>query len=463
MKKYNEIFAKSKTELGRTMITKHRIDTGEEKPIKLTAYRAGPKQREIIRKEVEKMLEQGAIRPSDSNWASPVVLVEKKNGDIRFCTDFRKLNGITKKDNHPLPRIDDMLESFYGSEWFSSIDLASGYWQIEIEEQDKGKTAFITFEGLYEYNVMPFGLCNAPATFQRLMHKVLGELIYKEAPVYLDDINIHTKTFKEHMINLRKVFEKMRKAGLKLRKEKCEFCKRELEFLGHLISGKGIKMNPDKVQIIKEIPRPKTVQEIQSFLGAIGYYRKFIKEFAKIAKPLSDLTKGATRKGQNKKNIEDLWTDKHEKRFQELKRRMIKEPILRYPDFDKQFIISTDASKYAIGAILKQKDDENREYVISYNGRKLKEAEVNYTVTEKECLAIVWALEKYHHYIWRTKCIIEIITDHKPLIWLRKQEPKNRLGRWIMKLEGYDFEIKYKEGKKHIDADFLSRKIYENE
>ena len=236
------------------------------------------------------MLEKGVIRESESEWASPVVLVKKKNGEIRFCTDYRKLNSITRRDNHPLPRIDDMLERFLGSKWFSSLDIASGYWQIEIEEMDKPKTALITQEGLYEYNVMPFGLCNAPATFQRLMHKVLGELIYSCAPVYIDDINIHSKMFEEHLIDIRNVLEKIRKSGMKLRREKCEFAKRELEFLGHIVGQDGIKMDPKKIEIFEKYPKPKTVQDVQAFLGGIGYYRKFIKDFSKIAKPLSDLT-----------------------------------------------------------------------------------------------------------------------------------------------------------------------------
>ena len=193
LKEYEDIFAKDKKDLGRTFIVKYQIDTGEEKPIKMRAYRVGPKEREIIKEEIKKMLEKGVIRESQSDWASPVVLVKKKNGDIRFCTDYRKLNKITRKDNHPLPRIDDMIERFLGSQWFSSLDIASGYWQIEIEETDKAKTALITQDGLFEYNVMPFGLCNAPATFQRLMHKVLGELIFSCAPVYINDINIHSK------------------------------------------------------------------------------------------------------------------------------------------------------------------------------------------------------------------------------------------------------------------------------
>jgi hypothetical protein len=308
---------------------------------------------------------------------------------------------------------------------------------------------------------MPFGLCNAPATFQRLMHKVLGELIYSCAPVYIDDINIHSKTFEEHLIDIRNVLEKIRKSGMKLRREKCEFAKRELEFLGHIVGQDGIKMDPKKIEIFEKYPKPKTVQDVQAFLGGIGYYRKFIKNFSKIAKPLSDLTKGHTRKFQNKKDITEEWTEKHEKAFMKLKKKMMKKPVMQYPDFRKRFIVSTDASNYAIGAVLLQEDEKGREYVISNISRKLKSAECNYSVTEKECLAIIFALEKFHHYIWQNEFIIK--TDHRPLQWLYKQEMKGRIARWIEKITLYNFEIVYKEGKKHQNADFLSRINWQDE
>ena len=279
--------------------------------------------------------------------------------------------------------------------------------------------------------------------------------------MYIDDINVHSKEFNEHLIDLEKVFEKIRNSGMKLRKEKCEFCKKELEFLGHIIGEDGIKMDPKKVKVIKEYPRPKTVQDIQSFIGKVNYYRKFIKNCSGIARPLTGLTKGHTRKLQNKKDITGEWTKKHEKSFRKLKRRLIKEPVLRYPDYEKEFFIHTDASKYALGAVLQQKDKQGREYVIMYTGRKLNGPELNYSVTEKECLAIIWAIEKFHHYIWRSKFTITIVTDHRPLQWLKKQEMKGRIARWIDKLQPYNYEIIYKEGKKHQNADFLSRINYE--
>ena len=216
--------------LGRTVVTKHKIDSGTTKPIKQSAYRIGPKEKQIIKEEVEKMLKEGVIRKSKSPWTSPVVLVKKKDGSIRFCVDYGKINGVSKKDNHPLPRIDDTLDTLQGMEYFSKLDLARGYWQVEMEENDKEKTAFITHEGIYEFNVMPFGLSNAPATFQRLMQEVLDELVYKKVLVYIDDIIVYSKTFEQHLKDLEEVFEKLRKAELKAKLKKCEFIKREVEY-----------------------------------------------------------------------------------------------------------------------------------------------------------------------------------------------------------------------------------------
>src|SRR5438067_9897345 len=211
---------------------------------------------------------------------------------MRFCVDYRKLNKITKKDNHPLPRIDEMLDKFEGSKWFSSIDLASAYWQVEMDEKDIEKMAFITSEGLYEFLVMPFRLCNAPVTFQRLMHEVLGNLIYSKAPVYLDDIIIHSKTFEQHLKDIEEVFGKLREAKLMSKESKCEFCAAEIKFLGHIIGRDGRKVDPDKVEKVKNYSKPENISQLREFLGLTSYYRKFIKDFSKKAKPLTKLLKG---------------------------------------------------------------------------------------------------------------------------------------------------------------------------
>ncbi len=301
IRKNEDIFIKGKYEVGRTNAVKHTIDTGEEKPIKQKARRLSVKEKEIEKEHIEEMLKKGIIRKSKSPWSSPVVFVPKKGGEIRFCIDFRRLNKVTRKDNHPLPRIDEMLDKFEGSQWFSSIDLASAYWQVEMDERDIEKTAFITSEGLYECLVMPFGLCNAPATFQRLMHEVLGNLIYTKAPVYLDDIIIHSKTFEQHLEDIQKVFDRLRDARLMSKESKCEFCAAEIKFLGHIVGRDGRKVEPDKVEKVKNYPRPENISQLRGFLGLASYYRKFIKDFSKKAKPLTKLLEGTKREAKKAK------------------------------------------------------------------------------------------------------------------------------------------------------------------
>src|SRR3989441_285868 len=301
IQKNEDIFIKGKYEVGRTNMVKHTIDTGEEKPIKQKARRLLVKEKEIEKEHIEEMLKKGIIRKSKSPWSSPVVFVPKKGGEIQFCIDYRKLNKVTKKDNHPLPRIDEMLDKFEGSQWFSSIDLASAYWQVEMDEKDIEKMAFITSEGLYEFLVMPFRLCNAPATFQRLMHEVVENLIYTKAPVYLDDIIIHSKTFEQHLDDIDEVFGKLRDARLMSKESKCEFCAPEIKFLGHIIGRDGRKVDPDKAEKVKNYPRPENISQLRGFLGLASYYRKFIKDFSKKAKPLTKLLEGTKREAKKAK------------------------------------------------------------------------------------------------------------------------------------------------------------------
>jgi len=447
IKRYGDIFVKDKNKLGRTNVTKHNIDTGNEKPIKQRPYRMSQKEKEVNKEELQKMLKKEVIRKSKSSWSSPVTFVPKKNGEVRYCIDYRKLNQVTKKDNHPLPRIDDILDQMQGSQWFSTIDLASGYWQVEIEEEDKEKTAFITNEGLYEFNVMPFGLCNAPATFQRLMHEVLGDLIYNKAPVYIDDVNVHSKTFEQHLEDLEEVFERIRRSGLKLRMDKCHFCDREIEFLGYIVGKDGIKTSEKIIEKVKNYPRPTNVTEVRGFLGLASYYRRFIKDFSKLAKPITELLR---------KDTKFEWSEKQEKSFQQMKEKLTTAPVLAYPNFEKEFIIYTNASNIALGAVLSQEGDEGEEHVIQYAARSLSRAEQVYTTTEKECLAVIWAVNKFHHYIHGKKC--KVVTDHYSLQWLHTQPIKGgRIGRWIIKLQPYDLEIVHRKGKKHQNVNALSR------
>lgn len=445
--KYEEVIAKE-GELGQTDLYQHHIYTENVPPISQRAYQTGPKEDSIIKAEIEKGLKAGLIRPSKSPWTSPVVLVKKKDGKTRFCVDYRKLNEVTKKDKYPLPRIEDILNNLGKAKWFTSIDLASGYWQVQIAEQDKEKTAFISKYGTYEYNVMPFGLCNAPATFQRLMNNVLGDTLWKYTMDYIDDISIFSETWEDHLRHIEEVLKRLKKAKLKINTNKCHFATKEMQFLGHLIGVEGIKPDPNNIVKVKEFPRPRTLTQLRSFIGLSSYYRRFIEKFSKIAIPLFKLTK---------KEESFEWTDQQEEAFNLLKEKLTTKPILKYPDFSKKFILLTDASEIALGAILSQKDDEGKEHPILYDSRTLNVHEKNYETTKLEALAIIWALKKYRHYLYGRK--FTIITDHNALTWLFNSN-KSTLGyivRWRMILQDYDYEIVHRKGKIHQSVDALSR------
>src|SRR3569832_152361 len=296
-------------------------------------------------REVDKMLEKEVIRPSRSPWCSPIVMAPKKDGGYRFCVDYRKLNTITKKDSYPLPRIDDIFDLLNGACFFSSLDQAWGFWQIPVAEPDKEKTAFITYKGLYEFNVLPFGLCNAPATFQRLMDMLLAGLQWNSCLVYLDDILIFGKDFEEHLTRLRSVLLKIGEAGLKLRLRKCKFFLPEISYLGHKISHKGISPDPEKVSTVQDFPIPTNLREARGFLGLASYYRRFIPAFALIASPLHNLMR---------KQTDFHWDDKCQKAFENKKTRLISAPVLIHPRLDKKFVLQTDASGIGIGVILLQ-------------------------------------------------------------------------------------------------------------
>ena len=333
-----------------------------------------------------------------------------------------------------------------GATIYTSVDLKKGFWQVPIAEKDRCKTAFSTKYGTYEFLVMPFGLTNAPATFQRMMNKLLEDYIGKFVEVYVDDIIIYSKNFEEHLIHLEKVFKALNEVNLKLSIEKSKFCQKEVKFLGHIVSEQGIKVDERKIQSIKEFPIPKNLRELRGFLGLASYYRKFIEKFSHVAKPLNILLK---------KDVKYNWNEKCQKAFEELKRRLINAPILRYPDFKKPFYIITDASGIGLGAILSQKDEYGREYVIEYASRSLNNAESNYSAQELECLAVYWAVEHFYPYIGYNK--FYLVTDNAALKWLHTSGLKQRRGRWIHMLQEYDFEVIHRAGKKNTNADALSR------
>jgi hypothetical protein len=427
---------------------RHKIVINEgQNPILQKGYKETPEKKMFIKKEIEKMLEVGRIRPSNSPWASPVTLVIKKSGSYRFCIDYRALNKVTKTDAYPLPRIDELLERYETSKWFTSIDLAAGFHQVEMDENDKEKTAFTCSMGLYEFNVMPFGLKNAPATFQRLMNNILYDYIGDFVEVYIDDIMIHSKNFEDHIIHVTQVLQKLREYNLVIKLKKSKFCEQQIEFLGHEIGKEGIKPNAKKVETITKIRKPQTLTELRSFLGLCSYYRRFIKDFSKKSRSLYKLLE---------KETPYIWLDEQQETFDWLKSCLTKDPILAHPNFDKEFILITDASTDGLGVVLSQKNDKDKEVVIAYASRSTNKNERNYPITDLECLAIVYGTEYFHKFLINRK--FKIITDHSALKNLLGDKiPKGRRARWIMKLQQYDFIVEHRSGKKNGNADALSR------
>lgn len=371
---YRELFVlpgSGVTELGRTDRVKHAIPISSSQPIKQHPRRVPQAVRVEVDRQVEEMLEGGVVRQSESPWNSPIILVKKRDGSSRFCIDYRKLNNVTVKDAYPLPRIDETLDALGGARFFSTLDLASGYWQVEVTEEDKPKTAFTTGKGHYEFNVMPFGLSNAPATFQRLMDLVLTGLQYEECLVYLDDVIIFSSTFEEHMSRLRSVFSRLVAAGLKLKLSKCHLLCGRVKYLGHVVSQSGLQPYMLKVSAVREYP--VDVTQLRSFMGLAGYYRRFVEGFSQVTSPLFKLLE---------KGVDFIFSEDCQKAFEELKYRLTTAPVLAFPRFDEQFRVATDASNVGIGAVLFQHHG-GREHVIAYASRSLHKPEKNYSATEK--------------------------------------------------------------------------------
>ncbi|XP_048515211.1 uncharacterized protein LOC105692809 [Athalia rosae] len=388
---------------------------------------------------------------SSSPYNSPVWVVPKKTDASgakkwRIVIDFRKLNEKTVGDAYPLPNIIDILDQLGSAKYFSTFDLASGFHQIPMHPNDSAKTAFSTPHGHYQYNRMPFGLKNAPSTFQRLMDQILAGLQGNEIFVYLDDIVIYARSIEEHTIKFKKLMNRLSKAGLTLQPNKCEFLRTEVAYLGHIITQDGVRPNPDKITAVKNYPTPKNPKQIKQFLGLIGNYRRFIPDMSKIAKLINNLLK---------RNTPFLWTSEHQRAFESLRDILCTEPILQYPDFSKPFVLTTDASNYAIGAVLSQ-GKIGEDLPIAYTSRALQQAEVNYSTTDKELLAIIFAVKHFRPYLYGRQ--FTLVTDHRPLIWLNNvKDPTSRLLRWRLTLDEYSYDIVYKKGTTNLNADALSR------
>ena len=392
--------------------------------------------------EVERMLKLNVIEPTNSPWAAPIVLVTKKDGSTRFCVDYRRLNDLTTADVYPLPRCDDLLGSLHGKKYFSALDLESGYWQIPMAEKDKEKTAFVTPFGAWQFNVMPFGLKNAPATFQRTMDIVMAGAKWNHCLIYIDDILIFSETVDDHLKHIKDVFQRLIKYNLKLKPSKCELFKPELLFLGHLISKAGIRVNPLKTKAIMAWPNPACTKDVESFLGLCGYYRKFIKDFSLLAQPLY-ATKTLFKFEEAEAHAWSL-----------LKHKLANPPLLRHPRPNDPFIVDTDASRLGLGAVLLQINAQGQEQPVEFASRLLRKHEKNYAVREIEALGILWACETFRHWLLPHPFIVR--TDHQSLEILDKVED-GRLLTWKIRLRPYSFNILYRRGNLNVVADCLSR------
>ncbi|XP_043473885.1 uncharacterized protein LOC122506001 [Leptopilina heterotoma] len=457
IKEFPDSFHLPGEQLTPTNMVQHKIITKDEIPIHVKQYRFSPTQKEEIDKVIDRMKSEGAIDSSCSPYNSPLLIIPKKidgsgKKKWRIVIDFRALNEKTIGDCYPLPNITAILDTIGGAQYFSVFDLASGFHQIELDPNDRSKTAFSTTHGHYEYIRMPMGLKNSPSTFQRLMDQVLTGLQGVELFVYLDDIVVYANDLEEHGKKVRRLLQRLKGANLSLQPEKCEFLFKEVAYLGHIISSEGVKPNPKTVEAVKNFPTPKTPRNIKQFLGLAGYYRRFIKDFSAKAKPLSNLLK---------KDVKFEWKQEQEASFKELREALCTNPILQYPDYEKPFTLTTDASDFAIGAVLSQEKD-GFDLPIAYLSRVLNAPELNYSTTEKECLAVLYAVHHFRPYIYGKK--FTLVSDHEPLRWIATiKDPGQRLIRWRLKLRDYEYEFQHKSGKLNTNADALSRNVIEDE
>jgi hypothetical protein len=413
-------------------------------------YQLSERELKALKDYIDVNLEKGFIRPSTSPAASPVLFVPKKDGSLRLVIDYRQLNNITVKDRYALPLINELHDRLRGAKYFTSLDLRGAYHLIRMKEGEEWKTAFRTRYGLYENLVMMEGLTNAPSSFQRMINDQLHEYLDVFVVAYLDDILVYSETLEDHIQHVKKVLEKLRIAKLLLKPEKCEFHKEELKFLGYIVGRHGIRMDPAKVEAVLSWPTPKTVKEVQAFMGFANFYRRFIKGYSAVAKPLTETTK---------KDRIFSWDPEVQNAFDELKTRFTTAPVLSTFDPEQRTILETDASDFAIGACLGQINKEGYLQPVAYYSRKLTPAELNYDVHDKELLAIVAAFEQWRVYLEGSTHQIQVWTDHKNLTSFTTTKILNRRQvRWSEALSAYNFTITYRKGSENARADALSRR-----
>ena len=449
LRKYDDIIAVKGDKLGVTNKIFHHIAIPENtKPIYIPSYRVPHSQKEIIEEGVKALEQDGIVEQSNTPWKFPLICVPKRDGTHRIVVDFRKLNALTQTDPYPMPSMQDLINSIGSSTFFTTIDLLHGFLQVPLDETSKLKTGFSTSTGHYVFNRMPFGLKSSPVTFVRLIDSVFKGILGKIVHVYIDDIIVTGNTIEEHLANLELVLERLRKANLKIKLSKCNFLKEKCVYLGHELSKDGIKVTKDKIEAVEKFKQPTDVKSLRSFLGLSGFYRRFIKDYAKIAAPLTDLLK---------KDSKYSWEEEQQKAFQKLKSALTSAPILVLPDFTKPFTLVTDASGIGIGSALMQKCPETNKYrVIAYHSRKLNKAEKNYGITEQEALAVIDSLKHFRYIIFGYK--VKVKTDHIALKDIfNKPNHSGRRARWFLTAMDYDVEFEYLPGSQNSVADCLSR------
>ena len=460
---YADVFASDESSLGRTQVMQHQIPTCDDIPVNQRHRRIPPNQLAEVKEHLQDLLDKGVIRPSQSNYASPVVLVRKKNGALRMCVDYRQLNAKVKRDAFPLPRIEESLDVLGGARLFSTIDLASAYNQVEVAPEDRHKTAFTTPFGLFEYNRMPFGLGGAPGTFQRIMQTIFRDELLETLIVYLDDIIVFSQDISTHLQRLEMVFQKLREHGLKIEAKKCQFFRTQVTYLGHVVSADGVATDPVKTEVVTNWPKPKTLKDLRSFLGFASYYRRFVPHFAQLARPLHELVTKLYEGGRHGKlrgkSVECDWNNECQNAFESLKQTLTSPPVLAYPVYTQPFIVEVDASNEGLGAVLSQEQD-GKVRPIAYASRSLRGAErnmENYSSRKLELLALKWAVtEKFREYL--TSSTFTVLTDNNPLTYLQsKCKLKAVEQRWVSELANFTFTIKYRAGKHNANADALSR------
>ncbi|XP_037829581.1 uncharacterized protein LOC112450694 [Kryptolebias marmoratus] len=465
-----EVFASHDLDFGCTSKVKHSIKLHDPTPFKHRARPIYPQDLEAVRKHLQELLAAGVIRESKSPYSSPIVVVRKRNNDVRLCIDFRKLNLQTIKDSYALPNLEETFSALSGSKWFTVLDLKSGYYQIEVEEDDKEKTAFVTPLGFWEFNRMPQGITNAPSTFQRLMERCVGDMNLHEVLVFLDDLIIFSDSLEEHERRLMRVLHRLKEYGLKLSPEKCKFFQTTVRYLGHIISEHGVETDPEKIQALKTWPRPKNLKELRSFLGFSGYYRRFIKGYSSIVRLLNDLTRGYPPLRKNSKfketnqtyfdprlPFESRWTTDCQRAFDLIIEKLTSAPVLGFADPKLPYVLHTDASTTGLGAALYQ-DQGGQLRAIAFASRGLSRSEARYPAHKLEFLALKWSVtEKFHDYLYGGQ--FTVVTDSNPLTYILTSAKLDATSyRWLAALSNYNFKLQYRAGKQNLDADGLSRR-----